>query len=697
MKIKGLVTIGLIILLSCKTEVVEPPVPFGPLPTESQLAWHDIEFYAFIHLTINTFTDKEWGFGDESPELFNPTAFDAEQIVLSSKNAGMKGLILTAKHHDGFCLWPTKTTEHNITKSPYKDGKGDIVKEIVDACRKHGLKVGMYLSPWDRNTATYGTQEYIKIFRTQLTELLTNYGDVFEVWFDGANGGSGYYGGANEERKIDRLSYYDWENTFKLVHELQPNAVIFSDLGPGVRWVGTEAGYSGDPCWHRYTPHGRNGNKPGIGETMYLEALNGHREGDFWIPAETNTSIRPGWFYHKHEDDKVKSPERLVKLYYESIGHGTNLILNLPPDRRGLVHENDVASLTKFKEIIDATFSKDLAQGASIKASNVRGNSSRYSTDNLLDKNQQTYWTTDDDITVSNLIVEFPKETEFNVINLREYIPLGQRIWGWAIDKWEDNSWKEFAKGESIGNRRLWKGGLQITNKIRIRITEAPVCPTLTEISVHLEPVQLAPPIIHRTATGNIKITSNGLIRFTLDGSEPTEQSAIYENEIPFEKGGTIKSKVFYKGESSETTTSTFTHSKNLWKIMEASSSEKNREATKLIDDNKQTFWQSHEQDKNKDIVIDFGKILNLKSFSVLPRQTEMKNGIITHYKFYTSLDGENWKLAKAGEFSNIINNPIEQVVSLDTIIKAKFIKFKAVKVFDANYAILAELGVMVD
>ena len=687
----------LIVSIGCNPKKDNMPAPFGPTPTIRQLAWHDTEFYAFIHLTINTFTDKEWGFGDESPELFNPTEFDAEQIVSACKNAGMKGLVLTAKHHDGFCLWPTETTGHNITKSPYKNGKGDIVREIVDACRKHGLKVGMYISPWDRNHPDYGKPEYLSVFRGQLTELLTNYDDVFEVWFDGANGGSGYYGGANEERKIDRKTYYDWENTFKLVRELQPNAVIFSDIGPGTRWVGNEEGYAGDPCWHRFTPKGRDGNKPGIGESLYWEAENGHREGEFWIPAEVDVSIRPGWFHHESENDRVKSPERLVEIYYHSLGRGANLILNIPPDRRGLIHENDLKSLDGFQKIINATFSTDLAQASKISASNVRDNSRYYSPANLLDNDQESFWSTDDGVTNANVVVEFPKTTEFNVVNLREYLSLGQRIWGWALDKWENGEWKEFAKGESIGNRRLWKGGLQTTKKIRIRITEAPVCPILTQVSVHLEPVKLDKPIIGRSKTGEVKITGNGTIRYTLDGTEPTDGSPAYTNEIPFLRGGTVKSKVFYKGKSSETATSRFSYSKHKWKVISASSFDKNRKAADVIDENKNSFWQSAKDDKEREIVIGFAETLNVTAFSMLPPQDGTKKGIVTHFELYTSMDGKNWKLSKTGEFSNVVNNPVEQTVNLGTTQQARFVKFKATKVFETSYARVAALGVIVD
>ncbi|WP_347840598.1 alpha-L-fucosidase [uncultured Draconibacterium sp.] len=692
-KFQNCILISMLLLVGCKNNP-EPPAPFGPVPSSRQVEWHDTDFYSFIHFTINTFTNKEWGYGDESPELFNPTAFDAEQIVLTCKNAGMKGLVLTAKHHDGFCLWPTKTTEHNISKSPFKNGEGDIVREIADACCKHGLKLGIYISPWDRHNANYGKPEYIDVFKAQLTELLTQYGEIFEVWFDGANGGTGYYGGANENREIDRVTYYGWDEIFKIIRELQPTAAIFSDIGPDARWIGTEEGYSGDPCWHRYTPEGReDGVPPGMGQTKYWESINGHRDGEYWMPAETNTSIRPGWFYHASEDDKVKTPERLVKLYYESLGHGTTLILNLPPDRRGLINEIDVASLTKFKEIIDATFSKDLTEGATFTASNIRGKSQKYDVVNLHDDNQQTYWATDDDVLLPEVVVEFPDITEFNVVNIREYIPIGQRIWGWALDRWEDDQWIEFAKAESVGHRRLWKGSLQTTKKIRLRITEAAACPAITRFSVHLEPVRLEAPVISRDKMGNVSITSNAEIRYTIDGSQPSQSSELYVKAIPLPRGGVLKAAAYYQEESSSVTTASFSQSKSRWEVETASSYLKSYESFKSIDTYPSTFWQSENGDKQMELTICLGEELHLKAFTMLPRQDGKKEGLITHYEFFTSDDGENWNKSVSGEFSNIHNNPIEQRVEIEPV-NAKYIRLKATKTVGGEFATIAELGV---
>src|SRR5216117_1198672 len=397
------------------TKRVDPPAPFSPVPAPRQLAWHDLEFYGFLHFTVNTFTNREWGYGDESPAVFNPTDFDADQIVGAARDGGMKGLILTCKHHDGFCLWPSRYTEHSVKNSPCKR---DVVKEISEACGKAGLKFGVYLSPWDRNHKDYGSPEYLVYYRNQLRELLTEYGPVFEIFFDGANGGDGYYGGAYERREIDNRTYYDWPNTWRLVRELQPNTVLFSDAGPDIRWVGNERGIAGETCW---ATSNRDDFSPGNADPARLNR--GDRPGTHWVPAECDVSIRPGWFYHKSEDDQVKTARRLVDLYYSSVGRGASFLLNLPPDRRGRIHDNDVRSLREFRRLLDATFSTDLAPGARVAASNVRGNGrdARFVPENVLDKRRDTYWTTDDQIRTPDLTLDLSREVTFNVVRLREY------------------------------------------------------------------------------------------------------------------------------------------------------------------------------------------------------------------------------------------------------------------------------------
>jgi alpha-L-fucosidase len=481
---------------------VSPPRPYGPLPTMREMrgvmlsphvGLQALELYGFMHFTVNTFTDKEWGYGDEKESVFNPTDFDAMQIVRAFKAGGLRGLILTCKHHDGFCLWPSKFTEHSVKNSPWRGGKGDMVREIVDACRTEGLSFGVYLSPWDRNHKDYGTPAYITYYRNQLRELLTNYGPLFSVWFDGANGGDGFYGGARERRNIERTKYYDWPGTWALVRKLQPGAVIFSDAGPDIRWVGNENGIAGDPCWATYTPRAPDGTIPAPGFTVYKEGVNGHRDGKFWMPAEVDFSIRPGWFHHPAEDDKVRTPEDLFDHYFLSVGHGATMNLNVPPDRRGQIHQNDVRSLEGFGKLLEDTFSRDLALNAKISASNVRGgDTTAFGPWKLLDNNRETYWATDDAIVTPEVVLDFAQPVTFNIVRLREAIRLGQRVDDWELDEWRDGVWREFAKGTAIGACRLVRGKPVTTTKVRLRITRSPVCPAIAEFGLFREPAARA-------------------------------------------------------------------------------------------------------------------------------------------------------------------------------------------------------------
>jgi alpha-L-fucosidase len=478
-------TLFVISLYCASLTAAEPPKPYGPIPSPRQLAWHELERYAFIHFTVNTFTDREWGNGDEPESTFNPTDFDAERIVFALHDAGLSAVVLTCKHHDGFCLWPSKYTEHSVKNSRWQNGKGDVVREICDACHRHGLKFGVYLSPWDRNHKDYGRPEYISYYRNQLRELLTNYGPIFEVWFDGANGGTGYYGGARERRTIDNRTYYDWDNTWRIVRELQPMACMFSDGGPDIRWIGNESGYAGETCWATVN---RAGTLPGHADGRVLNR--GIRDGTDWLPGEVDVSIRPGWFYHASEDARVRSPQNLLKIYYESVGRGANLILNVPPDRRGRLHENDIKSLHEWGRLLDATFSKDLARGAKATASNTRGGDEKFSPGNVCDGKTDTYWATDDTVTTPELVLDLGHSVTFNVARVREYLPLGQRIDAIAVDIWDGQEWKPFASATSVGNQRLLRGKNVTTSKVRVRVTKAAACPAISEFGLFLSPVE---------------------------------------------------------------------------------------------------------------------------------------------------------------------------------------------------------------
>jgi len=478
-----------LIICRCFTTIAQPaPKPYGPLPAERQLKWQETEMYCIIHFGPDTYTNKEWGYGDEDPQIFNPTQFSAMQIVGAAKAGGFKGIVVVAKHHDGFCLWPTKTTEHNISKSPYKNGKGDILQEYRDACNKLGMKMGVYCSPWDRNNPLYGKTQYVTdVYRKQLEELYTNYGPIFISWFDGANGGDGYYGGAREVRKIDRSTYYGWDTTWAIPRKLAPGAVLFGDVGPDVRWVGNEEGHAGATCWATYTPHAPDaGKQPGNGYTKDYEGTEGQRDGQFWMPAECDVPLRPGWFYHADQDGKVKTPDSLLNLYYKSVGRGACLDLGLSPDRLGQLFDSDVRSLEVFGDILKGIFSVNLAKGSTLTASNVRGgNKAKFGPQHLLDDDRYTYWATDDNIKTPSLIINMHVIKTFNVIRLRENIKLGQRIDAVAIDASIDGKWQQIATASSIGGNRLIKLSAEVkASKIRLRITKAPVCIALSDFGL---------------------------------------------------------------------------------------------------------------------------------------------------------------------------------------------------------------------
>ncbi len=323
----------------------------GPLPTRQQLAWHELEYYWFIHFGPNTFTDKEWGHGDEQADIFNPSELDCRQWARIAKQSGAKGIILTAKHHDGFSLWPSKYSKHTVRESKWKDGKGDVVKDLMQACKEYGLKFGVYLSPWDRNHPKYGTKEYNDVYVNTMKELVSRYGPFFEFWWDGANG----------EGPGGKKQQYDFPRFEKTMRKIAPNTIIFSDIGPDVRWVGNEKGIAGQTNWNYLDTAGF---KRGEGAPPTDTLNQGNVNGKNWIPAECDVSIRPGWFYHKEEDDKVKTPEQLFDLYLKSVGRGANFLLNIPPDRRGLIHEIDSASVIGFNKLREESFANNLAIGS---------------------------------------------------------------------------------------------------------------------------------------------------------------------------------------------------------------------------------------------------------------------------------------------------------------------------------------------
>jgi alpha-L-fucosidase len=678
------------------------PKPYGALPSSAQLNWHEMEMYCIIHFGVDTYTDKEWGFGDEDPAILNPLHFDASQIVGAAKAGGFKGVVVVAKHHDGLCIWPTNTTEHNITKSPWRNGKGDMVKEYQEACEKMGMQLGLYCSPWDRNSAFYGKPEYVEIYRAQLKELYTNYGKLFVSWHDGANGGDGYYGGKNESRKIDRTTYYGWPTTWGITRKLQPQATIFGDVGPDVRWVGNEEGHAGETSWATYTPEAPDpGKTPANGYVKSWQGVEGTRNGKYWMPAECDVSLRPGWFYHASQNAEVKSPYTLMDLYYKSVGRGANLDLGLSPNRDGLLDQEDVSSLKEFGDLLKKTFAVNLAKGASLQASNVRGeNASKFGPQMLLDSDRYSYWSTDDGITTPTLTLTLRGSKRFNVIRLRENIKLGQRIEAFQVEAFLNNKWQRIAAATSIGANRLIRLPQTITaSRVRLKITQSPVSIALSDFGLYKEPVHLTAPIISRNKSGLVSITTLAPVsslHYTRDGSLPTTKSPAYKDGFMLPQGGLVRAVAIEGNKASEVAAKTFEISKSKWTVMKDSTG---IHPAKAIDENAKTIWSTLSSDSTRafqeaKLSIDLHERTRITSFSYLPRQDKMIDGIIDQYTFSISEDGVNYKEVTSGEFSNIRANPIRQVLNLKSPVFARYIRFTGRRSISGNGITVAELGI---
>ena len=413
-----------------------------PIPTPSQLAWQQDELAIFVHFGVNTFTNREWGDGKEDPAIFNPAKLDAMQWARTARDAGFKAMVLTAKHHDGFCLWPTKTTRHSVASSPFRGGSGDVVREFVEACRSTGLKVGLYCSPWDRNHPAYGdSPRYNDTFCDQLTELLTQYGPVHEVWFDGANG----------EGPNGKKQEYDFPRFWAHVRKLQPNAVMFSDAGPDIRWIGNERGVAGDTNWSTNDPAVVP--VPGMGGDAVMKMLqDGDPNGTVWRPGETDVSIRPGWFYHPAEDTRVKTVDQLVELYFTSVGRNSKLLLNVPPTPEGLLHNVDVERLTGMRRELNRLFSGDQTQGARTTA-------------------ERRVYT----VTLSG-----PRSV--SILDLREDITKGQVVARYQVEGANGDTWNTLARGTTIGYKRLHRIPSVTVERLRLTVEEAIADPSRIEL-----------------------------------------------------------------------------------------------------------------------------------------------------------------------------------------------------------------------
>ena len=462
---------------ACST--VEAPQPYGALPSDAQVEWQKMEYNLFVHFGPNTFTGAEWGNGKEIADTFNPTDLDCRQWAATAKAAGMKGIIITAKHHDGFCLWPIPVCQHTGALSSWRDGKGDVLKELSEACKEYGLEFGIYISPWDQNDPHYGTDAYNDVFAQTLEHALGSYGEVFEQWFDGACGE-----GPNGKKQV-----YDWPKFYSTVYKMQPDAIIFSNVGPGCRWVGNEYGSAGRTCWGTMNVGEHTPSTP-----IDCDMLNaGNADGEKWVAAETDVSIRPGWFWRESENDKVKSVQQLLKIYYESVGRNSLLLLNVPADKRGHLHEADSVRLMELRAAIDEIFSTDLAEGAKAEACCVRGGSKKFAASNILDDDYDSYWATDDDVRSASFVVNLPQARTFNRVQIQEYIPLGQRVSAFSIEALgEDGQWKTIANETTIGYKRIVHTPVTTAVAVRVNIEESLACPLINGFALYMDNIYVS-------------------------------------------------------------------------------------------------------------------------------------------------------------------------------------------------------------
>ena len=523
--------------------------------------------------------------------------------------------------------------------------------------------------------------------------MLSNYGDVFEVWFDGANGGDGYYGGAKETRRVDKKKYYDWENTRKIIDELQPNAVGFSDAGPHVRWVGNEHGFAYETTWSPLLKDSVYGGMPNY-NTKYSM---GQENGTHWVPAEADVSIRPGWYYHESEDDKVKTLEQLLEIYYRSVGQNSTLLLNFPVDTRGLIHENDEKQLKKLTKQLKLDFANNLALNKKIKASNTRGSSSKFDATNVNDNSNESYWTTDDGVIQASLTVDLEKPTEINRFLIQEHIALGQRIKQFSLEVEVDGNWKTIGNHTTVGYKRILRFDKIIATKIRLNIEDSKACPLISNIEVYNAPVIVDVPQISRTKEGlvHLKIPEKGVeVYYTVEGSDPTMSSSKYLKEFMIEHPTTIKAFSFdpISKRKSDIVTVNLDISKHLWKITNLQGVSYTEQS---IDDDNRTNWTAN-SNMLSNYRIDLGKLEKIKGFTYTPNQSRWVSGIITHYSFYGSINGKNWKKLAQGEFSNVLANPIQQKINFEKPSEVRYIKLMADKIMNNDTkAVIGEIGVI--
>ena len=645
-------------------------------PAPRQLSWQQLEFTAFLHFGMNTFTDREWGDGSESPALFCPAELDAGQWVRVLQGAGCRGLILTCKHHDGFCLWPSAHTEHSVKNSPWKGGRGDVVREVADACRRAGMKFGVYLSPWDRHDSRYGdSPAYNAYFLAQLEELLTNYGEVFEVWFDGACA----------EGPNGKKQEYDWAAYFALIRRLQPGAVI-SIEGPDVRWVGNEAGRGRESEWSVY-PYGRlvtagdqtflanagDCTGPDLGSDELLASLGPQWEYLYWYPAQVDTSIRPGWFYHTWEDEKVKPLHELVRIYQQSVGNNAQLLLNIPPDTRGKLSAPDIRRLEEFGRYLRAAYGVNLAAEARAESRREDG---QYIT-----------------------ALTLPEPAACNQVVLMEEIARGQRVVSYVIRAWRDSVPVSETAGHTVGYKKIQPIPEAVIDRLEVAVTACRAQPVFSFVGLYQVPVVAQPPSARRDQAGTVTITAGEGAR--LEWRENGGEWRAYERPFPFLRSGRIQARAVYGaprlfGENGPVAEAVLGLPKTGWRVLSCTGRAVGGSGTAeaLVDDDQP--YVVFEGTLPLEVTIDLGMVRTVHGFTYLPVDDifDFCTNLYA-YRLQVSADGKTYVTAAEGEFDNLRNNPLLQVVEFTKEYPVRCFRFAAVSGFETGRVGIGKISLL--
>lgn len=655
---------------SPRAKEMPAPKPIGAVPTEAQMSWHQLETYAFIHFGLNTYNDLEWGYGNTPASTFNPKVLDTDQWVRTLKAAGMRAVILTAKHHDGFCLWPTKTTDYSVKNSPWKGGKGDLVKDLVASCRKYGLKFGLYLSPWDRHHAEYGREGYQRAFHEQIRELTTQYGELFEYWFDGANGGTGWYGGADERRNINPNQYYKYEEAAELLRQNNPDIMIFGGTVPTIRWIGNEAGWAGETNYATYDREA---------EKHHRENIWGHRGAKEWLPGEVDVSIRPGWFYHPREDHQVRSVANLTNIYYQSVGRGANLLLNFPVNLEGKIPQADSINAVTWHRHIRESFRHNLAKGARVEARDTRRGRT-FSPRHIVDGKPDSYWATIDGVSTAEVTLRLPRRRTINNVVLQEYIRLGQRIESFSLEtQSSDGSWHPIDTRDSlttVGYKRIVRFRPVETSAIRLRINKSmgPVC--LAELGVYHVRELVDAPLVSRDEHNRLILrpaasggSTDYRLRYRLnDGpwQDYTGPVIVPSDHLRVEaaalSSGGQSSKVYELG-----------YSQGSFSLGSSLSEEERR---LLVDGDGYTSVHFDKSVRQFDFYFPSPRPITRLVYT--PNQGRDASGHIQRYRLFV-----DDVLATQGEFQNIKANPIPSEIKLDKPVEGRHIRLVVDGVLD--------------